>query len=848
MTTYQKQIYHYFEIHRDLRVLFIFDPLENILSDLHDAIWDEGYRFEVFDGRWFTVKYNLDNAWKDDKVVLLFKQLKPENTATMLEFPLLDVLCANMDFCVDDYEKFMQQYNIPAAFIGIVKPHIAELQLEKYNRIIKPYFEDSKNITADIVHRTLLSGYLNAEKLLNWESIIIRYIILGLDSEVSKRNTFYNKLKINKNTFDYFQNKLNNIFGVCDDVNAEVRMERVAQSLLYNAITQLLPLEGQDNYRELKITNTLAIEMINHIIETAQKDRYLKNNFFDALTQLTIKIKTEEIINCYGADNNYYYLPIAMTWNIIKHLLQTKLYSNTEEVAQKIRVLSFKVVDDQQIANVIEFVEYVSDYYIKEKEARKNVILNIPEIYIEKYTTEYYQLDTNYRNAIEIYCTLKTENYPLQDIVFSIKQKLDEDYADWTNKFNSEWIQCLIDTRTTFNTLSIKKQYHFFKNERIANVKQTFIVCDALRYEIAQEIIKKIAEKRHVATLDCALAMMPTETKYTKTALLPHEKLSFKNNEMEVDGKVLVSIEQRSVQLQKYQQKSICVTYDSVMSLSTVEKRELFKNNVVYIFYDAIDNIGHGQNAKDITAVCQKAIEEISNLIIQLHSSLGMANVTLTSDHGFLFNDIVFEEKDKHTIENRDYIERKSRYFISNEKKDMFGIVQMPFSDISAINDSNFVGFPIGTNRLAAQGGDYNFTHGGATLQEMIIPIIRSSRRETDTKEKVTITLLDRTLRMTSSRLNFTIIQNNAISMSIAKREIVCAIYEGDRLLTQEKIYSIDSDDATDMNKRTYNIDLTLNQHTSANILELRVYDREDRLNPLIKERVINNTLIEQDF
>ena len=149
---------------------------------------------------------------------------------------------------------------------------------------------------------------------------------------------------------------------------------------------------------------------------------------------------------------------------------------------------------------------------------------------------------------------------------------------------------------------------------------------------------------------------------------------------------------------------------------------------------------------------------------------------------------------------------------------------------------------------MAAQGGDYNFTHGGATLQEMIIPIIRSSRRETDTKEKVTITLLDRTLRMTSSRLNFTIIQNNAISMSIAKREIVCAIYEGDRLLTQEKIYSIDSDDATDMNKRTYNIDLTLNQHTSANILELRVYDREDRLNPLIKERVINNTLIEQDF
>jgi len=43
-------------------------------------------------------------------------------------------------------------------------------------------------------------------------------------------------------------------------------------------------------------------------------------------------------------------------------------------------------------------------------------------------------------------------------------------------------------------------------------------------------------------------------------------------------------------------------------------------------------------------------------------------------------------------------------------------------------------------------------------------------------------------------------------------------------------------------------VELTLNKPTDANILQLRIYDVDDELNPLIKENVKNNTLIEQDF
>ena len=50
------------------------------------------------------------------------------------------------------------------------------------------------------------------------------------------------------------------------------------------------------------------------------------------------------------------------------------------------------------------------------------------------------------------------------------------------------------------------------------------------------------------------------------------------------------------------------------------------------------------------------------------------------------------------------------------------------------------------------------------------------------------------------------------------------------------------------MNNRVYEVVLTLNHSVASGMLQLRVYDEEDRLNSLIKEVVKNNTMIEQDF
>ena len=56
--------------------------------------------------------------------------------------------------------------------------------------------------------------------------------------------------------------------------------------------------------------------------------------------------------------------------------------------------------------------------------------------------------------------------------------------------------------------------------------------------------------------------------------------------------------------------------------------------------------------------------------------------------------------------------------------------------------------------------------------------------------------------------------------------------------------------DSTDvlLDNRKVLVDLTLNQNVDVKVLQLKVYDITDELNPLIKENVTNNTLIGNDF
>ena len=844
----QNRIYNYFERNPQLHVLFIFDRMNIIQTELdEEKEWRSDYIYKVFDGAWFNAKYAIENEWKDKHVVLLFPEhVCPHTEEQQLSFPLLDLLKANMEYKEDDYASFMQQHNLPEKYRGFVKKNIGEIMSSRISTMLNGHI-DSTSFSEDLVCRAFISNYLGEKKLLEWEQLIIKIIILDGTAEEKKCLDFWYKLKKNLDASKALSNRLAKLFGFGYNLDVPQKMKNIAESLKYNSITQLLDAVAGDTYKQYKISNSVVLDQVNKIYELGTHDRLLSGKFAQAMTALASDIREEEIIKLYGIDANYFYLTESLCWPILKEIVEQKLMADSESVNERMRELSLKLPVNSNIQIAIRFIEQAALYYSQTKSLGTLRLNNVKE-YVDKYTEEFYLVDLYYRHTLEAYHELITKESPIEQTLNIAKRQLDLDYAKIANVLNQEWLTCVEEKGDCFTKTGLKRQEEFYANESDTSVKQVVIVCDALRYEVAMELMQQLAKEKHIATIGAYQAMLPTETKYCKLALFPHHSLELNGTDMTVDGALLISTDQRTAHLNKYREGAICVRYEEVMNGDQQSIRELFKRPLVYIFYDMIDEAGHSQSPFEVISACRKAIEQLAVIVKRLHVTWNVSNVLLTSDHGFLYNDMRFEEKDKHSVSDN-AIEKKTRYYLTESKNTIEWIVKFSLDKVSSIKSSSplQVAVPIGTNRLAAAGG-YNFAHGGASLQEMIIPVIKSQIRRKDKTEKVGVALMSHNLNMVSSRLKFQMIQSEAVSMTVTERKVVCCIYNGDDPVTLEKEVTLNSTDAANLNNRLYEVTLNLNKSVNASMLQLRIYDVEDMLNPLVREAVKNNTMIEQDF
>lgn len=844
----QQRIYSYFERNPKLHVLFIFDRMAIIRTELEEVTeWADGYIYKVFDGAWFNTKYAIENTWKDKRVALLFEtETYPVTEEQQLKFPLMDMLRANMEYKEEDYASFMQQYNLPDKYRMFIKRNIGEIMSAKVSALLAEHLT-ADTFSEDAACRAFLSSYMGEKRLLDWEMIVVKMIILG-NADTKKRLDFFFRMEKNMDVKRLVDERLTRWFGRSYNMNSEVRMKPIAESLKYNSITQLLEVQPSDSYKGYKLTNAVVLDQINKVYELGTHDRNVSEKFTKALATLASDIREEEIIKVYGIDAQYFHLTEALCWPILNEIIRMRLIAGPEEVNERMRELTLKLPTSSATQTVVRFVEQTALYYSQVKNM-STLKLNTPEDYVQRYTGEFYLIDMFYRKALEEYHELLTLEVPIEATVKEAKRQLDQDYAKITNVMNLEWLTCVIEKGNGFADLSLLRQQDFYKNEADTTVKQVVIVSDALRYEVAAELMQLLAKEKHVATFSAYRSMLPTETKYCKPLLLPHHCLELQGTEMAVDGQVLTTTELRTAHLAKYRDGAICVKYEDVMNGESQSMRELFKRPLVYIFHDTIDEASHSQSPFEVIAACRKAIEQLSVLVRRLHATWNVTNVMITSDHGFLYNDMRFEEKDKHSVTDSD-IEKKTRYYLTTNSSEVEGVIKFPMESVAGIIAPDvYVAVPIGTNRFAASGG-YNFAHGGASLQEMIIPLIRSQQRRTNKTGKVGVALMSHNLTMVSSRLKFQLIQSEAVSMTVMERKVVCQIFLGDEALTAEKELVLNSTDATNLNNRVYEVTMNLIKSVTNSVLELRVYDADDtgRLNPLIREIVKNNTMIEQDF
>lgn len=848
----QDKIYQYFERDPELKVLFIFNN-EFLAMELQEVEWRTGYRYVDFKGDWFTMKYRLDNEWQNDKVILQFHQPSPlEVKSLQASFPLMDVLAANMEYHSQDYAAFIQQNGLPDSdkqLVRFVERNIMQLQSDKMQKLFGSYYQDGC-ISYDMMVRGFLSSFMGMQRIMDWDSIIVRLLLYGRKSESQKQLDFYVKLRTCKDVMDALNQHLIEIFGVSFNDNTESKVADVVKVLKYNAIVQNLAPVDADNYKQSRVTDSYALQHINRILELALSQEKSAKALMELFNELGADIRDADIIRWYGTGANYYFVSEGLCLPIIRTLLEKDIETEPEAVINRIEELMVKHSENGTLSMMMDYGILVARFY-ETALGLGSLTLNTADEYVHRYQTDYYLTDQYYRQSTELYFKIDPTS-ELYDSIQKVKRNLDQNYSKLCNRINLEWTRCLKETGGMASVHLLRQDDFYDEKIKPIQKKVAVIVSDALRYEIAQELIGELAKSRHVASLKPALAMLPTETKYCKPALLPHHELKLygqgDEQDMAVDNRILSDTTKRCEHLQKYRDGAICVNFETVAEYNQDKNREIFKHSLVYIFHDVIDKNGHNGTSKEIVTNCRTAIKELATMIPKIHASYNVTEVYVTSDHGFLFNDIQFAEKDKHKI-NEECLERSTRYYLTNSEKEEPGVIKFRLDTVSGmLNASNvMVALPQGTNRFAAPSGGYMFTHGGAALQEIVIPVIVSRQERTDSKQPVGVMVLDRKLSMQASRLRFKLLQTEAVSMDMKERLIKVALYYNDAPVTPIKDVLLDKTDAS-LDNRKYLIDLTLNRNVDAKVLQLKIFDATDELNPLIKENVTNNTLIENDF
>ena len=278
--------------------------------------------------------------------------------------------------------------------------------------------------------------------------------------------------------------------------------------------------------------------------------------------------------------------------------------------------------------------------------------------------------------------------------------------------------------------------------------------------------------------------------------------------------------------------------------------RDVFKNNVAYVYHDVIDATGDKRSSERRTfKAVEEAIEELKRFVKLLHGSYNVKKVLITADHGFLYNDKEIVEKDKENIESANAIHSGNRYFITKDKQDLDIGYSIPLSATTVFDEDVYINIPLSVNRYKKQGVGQQFAHGGGSLQELIVPVIESSRQRVEVSKKVTPQLVTKGgLKVVSNILKVNILQESEVSRLAKERTINIGLYKDTTLVSNEETFTLNFTSESP-SERMVRIELTLSAGaTKESFLKLKAFDVDDSLNPIIEERVQNITLIEADF
>ena len=344
-------------------------------------------------------------------------------------------------------------------------------------------------------------------------------------------------------------------------------------------------------------------------------------------------------------------------------------------------------------------------------------------------------IDTYHRRLMQLYYNFDAATGAKYEMLDRLVVRAQQRYAEVGDALANRFVKTLQAGR--FKASGYGKQAEVYSTYVAPALKEglktAYVLVDALRYEIARDLVQKSFKEGYHTRITAVLGTAPTITPIGMAALMPGAEKGVRVAEgskkelgLQVSGTFLANRQAR-VQWLKETAGTYTVeaTLDDILPKPKSElKREIDKARLLFVTSQEIDMVGESGSDAIARMVMERIPEKLVMLVNKLRE-LGCQRIIITADHGFLYGDRL--ESDMKIQPPGGYTaSAHRRVWVGKGGSDSPSYMRTSLS-VLGLSEELEIAVPWGFGAFLVQGGGMSYFHGGMSPQEIVIPVLEFS-------------------------------------------------------------------------------------------------------------------------
>lgn len=420
------------------------------------------------------------------------------------------------------------------------------------------------------------------------------------------------------------------------------------------------------------------------------------------------------------------------------------------------------------------------------------------------YFNDLYTIDLHYRHYFREE-KLSESKKLLTEITKVVENKYTNSYLlELANKW-----QPLVDSMDKWRIEGIYPQpkfYDYYVAPYVAKgVKVFVIISDALRYETMVELEQRIAQVSRMVTKmnPPMLSTQPSYTQLGMAALLPNRQLSYEKQQDEVfaDGISTKGTDSRKKVLNNRVPKSLAIAAKDFLEITT--PKTYFKDyDLIYIYSNKIDFKGDKRETEgEVFQATEEEFEHIIKIVELIRNGNG-SNILITSDHGYLYQNEDLDETEFTDFKVMGDIISDTRRFIIGNNLQPGNAVKTWNSEDVGLKEGRQIQIAKGMIRMKKQGSGKRFVHGGAMLQEIVVPVLHVNIKKAADVSQVDVDILNKRSQLTTNNQTISFYQSEAVTEKVKGLSLRMGFYDSEGNLISDSVTMVFDSESTDSTQR----------------------------------------------